>query len=101
MIEDAELDELRGRIDELDHQMLSLLKRRAEVVMLVGDLKRGKKLHVYDPKREEKLLARLSGDASLPLDERAVRSIFAEVVSNCRRLEEVHMQGSSLASKDS
>ncbi len=68
MIQDAELDELRGRIDELDHQMLSLLKRRAEVVMLVGDLKREKKLHVYDPKREEKLLARLSGDASLPLD---------------------------------
>ncbi len=91
MIEDAELDELRGRIDELDHQMLSLLRRRAEVVMQVGDLKREKKLHVYDPKREEKLLARLSGDANLPLDEQGVRGIFAEIVSHCRRLEEAHM----------
>ncbi|MCH2108339.1 MAG: chorismate mutase [Polyangiaceae bacterium] len=91
MLDDPELKKLRDAIDRLDHELLSVLKKRAEIVMRVGDLKRIKDLPVYDPAREEALFQRLAADAEAPLDAEAVRSVFREVVHNCRRLEEDHV----------
>lgn len=91
MIEDPDIAVLRKEIDRIDHQLLELIRRRALVVLEVGDKKRQRNLPVYDPKREEKLLERLCRDAQQPVDSGAAERIFRQVVTECRRLEESHV----------
>lgn len=87
MIDDPEITDLRKRIDQIDHAILDLLAERLSVVHAVGEEKQRKGLPVFDPKREERLLARLVESAPLGLDEQSIRSIFAAIVSESRRLE--------------
>ncbi len=88
MIDDPEIGSLREQIDAIDRRLLELLAERLSVVHKVGDQKREKGLAVYDPKREEALLARLVERAPTSLDEQAVRTIFEAIVSQSRRLEQ-------------
>lgn len=91
MIEDPEIDRLRQEIDRIDHAILAQLRRRAEIVLSVGDRKRERGLAVYDPSRERALLRRLSEEAQAPLDPMAVISVFESLVEQCRRLEDEHV----------
>ncbi len=93
MIDDPEIDWLRGQIDAIDHQILALVKQRLDVVLRVGDKKREKGLAVYDPSREARLLESLGREASPPLDADAVKRVFLAIVSECRRLESEHIEG--------
>ena len=91
MIDDPHIDSLREEIDTIDNDLLQLLARRLHVVHRVGDHKREKGLHVFDPNREEKLLRKLVHAAPDAFDEQSVRNIFAAIVGECRRLEGVAM----------
>lgn len=91
MIDDPAILELRKRIDVIDHEILRLLAERLMVVHEVGDQKRRKGLAVFDPNREERLLADLVATAPEVFDERAVRTIFSAIVSESRRLEDIKM----------
>ena len=60
-----ELKEYRREIDEIDGQLVELLKRRLGISAEIGKYKAANRLPIYDPERErEKLgeLARLAGD---------------------------------------
>ena len=94
-IEDPAIDALRVKIDAIDQRLLQLIAERLEVVHQVGEEKRQKGLKVFDPNREEKLLRKLISVAPPELDEQAVRNIFAALVRECRRLEEVRMKAES------
>lgn len=91
MIDDPEIDWLRGQIDAIDHQILALIQQRMEVVLRVGDKKREKGLAVYDPTREARLLESLAAKAAPPLDVLALQRVFSALVSECRRLENDHV----------
>ena len=91
VIDDPEIDWLRGQIDAIDHQILALLKQRMDVVLRVGDKKREKGLAVYDPARETRLLENLAAEATPPLDPLALQRIFSALVGECRRLESEHV----------
>jgi len=92
VIDDPEIDWLRGQIDAIDHQILALVKQRLDVVLRVGDKKREKGLVVYDPSREARLLESLGREASSPLDADAVKRVFLALVTECRRLESKHVE---------
>ncbi len=85
---DAELDELRRRIDALDTALLELLAQRVEVVLEVAAFKRRRGLRVYDPARERTVLARLSALGRAPLTDGIVRHVFERIIDECRRLEQ-------------
>jgi aspartate aminotransferase len=51
-----DLEELRGRIDEITLEMLRLLKSRTDIVEQIGQLKRSAGRGVADQGREEILL---------------------------------------------
>ena len=87
MIDDPEIARLRERIDQIDHEILTLLAERLFVVHQVGQEKQRKGLAIFDPGREERLLARLVASAPAVFDERAVRTIFSAIVGESRRLE--------------
>jgi chorismate mutase/prephenate dehydratase len=83
-----QLDQLRHRIDALDTRLLSLLSQRGKLAIQIGHLKNSRGGGVYVPHREEMILRRLTTHNRGPLPDAAVRSIFREIISSCRMLEQ-------------
>lgn len=50
------LDELRKQIDQIDKEMMNLFKKRMDVSLLIGELKKNNHLPVLDSKREQEIL---------------------------------------------
>jgi chorismate mutase len=87
VIDDPEIDWLRQEIDSIDDEILRLVERRLACVLKVGDRKRERSLPVYDPNREEKVMARLLARAQDPTDAALIREVFSTLVRECRRIE--------------
>lgn len=82
------LADIRVKIDALDDKVLALLSERAELVHLVGELKRKSGEPYYAPEREEALLGRLVSANKGRLPESSVRAIYREILSSMRALEQ-------------
>lgn len=77
----------RDRIDELDRNILTLLEKRGREVQAIGDLKQkmGGAFHV--PEREAQMLAALRKHNRGPFSEKAIETIFREILSASLALE--------------
>jgi len=81
------LEELRKKIDELDHQLVKLLNERARVVVEIGKLKTRTDKPVYSPDREKDVFARIAGANKGPLPDRCLAAIWRELMSGSFVLE--------------
>jgi chorismate mutase/prephenate dehydratase len=81
------LEELRKRIDELDHQLVQLLNERARVVVEIGKLKDKTGKAVYAPDREKEVLARIAEANEGPLPDKCLVAIWRELMSGSFVLE--------------
>ncbi|MHC4173799.1 MAG: prephenate dehydratase [Planctomycetota bacterium] len=81
------LEELRQRIDELDHQLVQLLNERARVVVEIGKLKNKTDKPVYAPDREKEVFARIAEANKGPLPDRCLVAIWRELMSGSFVLE--------------
>ena len=81
------LDELRKRIDELDHQLVKLLNERARVVVDIGKLKNKTDKPVYAPDREKDVFARIIKANEGPLPDKCLVAIWRELMSGSFVLE--------------
>jgi len=81
-----EIARLRKDIDTLDSELLSLLNRRAGLAQRVGELKQG--APAYRPEREAEILRRMAADNPGPLPGDRVATVFREVISACRGMEQ-------------
>ena len=84
---DDKLKPLREQIDALDAQLLTLLNERAKIAQQVGHVKAETNAPVFRPEREAQVLARVAHNNPGPLHSSDLRSIFREVMSACRALE--------------
>lgn len=82
-----ELDELRKKIDMLDHQLVELLNQRARLVEEVGRVKRKLGLEVYAPEREKEILKLAIDQNGGPLSNSAVVRLFERILDESRSLE--------------
>ncbi|MCU0752794.1 MAG: chorismate mutase, partial [Akkermansiaceae bacterium] len=82
------LDEIRSQIDGIDHELLALLGRRADLVHEVGLIKKRDGLQIYAPEREEALLRRLVEMNRGRLPEKSIRAIYREIMSAALALED-------------
>jgi 3-deoxy-7-phosphoheptulonate synthase/chorismate mutase len=76
---DLELRTLRKKIDSLNHELLDLLQRRAEVVLQIADLKLQQGLRCHDPGREREMLQALTQDCGGPFSGEEIEEIFTAV----------------------
>ncbi len=60
-----ELDNLRQNIDKTDQELISILKRRLQLVAKVGEVKSRIGVPVYAPEREASMLAKRRRDAEM------------------------------------
>ncbi|HCO96413.1 MAG TPA: chorismate mutase [Phycisphaerales bacterium] len=81
------LEELRNRIDELDHQLVKLLNERARVVVDIGKFKDKTAKPVYAPDREKDVLARIIETNEGPLPDKCLVAIWRELMSGSFVLE--------------
>jgi chorismate mutase/prephenate dehydratase len=82
------LEQLRAAIDGVDDRILDLLRERAELVGEVGRLKEKSGEAYYAPEREEALLRRLCAANRSKLPESSLRSVYREILSSMRALEQ-------------
>jgi chorismate mutase / prephenate dehydratase len=81
------LEELRNKIDEIDHQLVRLLNERARVVVEIGKLKTKTDKPVYAPEREKAVFAKITKANEGPLPNRCLVAIWRELMSGSFVLE--------------
>ena len=81
------LDELRNRIDEIDHQLVELLNERAHVVVEIGRLKSKTGGQIYAPDREKQVLEKITKANKGPLPDKCLVAIWREMMSGSFVLE--------------
>ncbi len=81
------LSQLRKQIDALDIQLLRLLNRRAQLVLRIGHLKKKRGMPIFNSRREEEVLRRLTQTTAGPLSPAATRKIFREILRRSRKLQ--------------
>jgi len=85
---DDSLDGWRGRIDEIDRELLQLLSDRARAAQEIGRIKQARGAATFHvPEREHAVMEKLSRLNEGPLPETAIRSVMREVMSACLALE--------------
>jgi chorismate mutase / prephenate dehydratase len=84
---DDKLKPLRERIDAIDRQMLDLLNQRARIAQEVGHVKAETNAPVFRPEREAQVLRSVAERNPGPLLANDVQTIFREIMSACRALE--------------
>ena len=82
------IEDRRAEIDALDSELLTLLNRRAQLAVKVGESKREAGLSLCDRAREREVVERACRANSGPLDERAIARLFRCIILESRLAEE-------------
>ncbi|MBW2084577.1 MAG: prephenate dehydratase [Deltaproteobacteria bacterium] len=78
---DKDLHELRQRIDKLDENILDLLNQRQSLSKEIGQHKNAEGRSLFDPGRENEVLARLKALNTGTLSPEALEHIYREIIS--------------------
>lgn len=78
---------LRREIDQIDAQIVELLAKRAHHAVDIGKLKREQGLPHFDGGREKDLIESCMRRNKGPLQDKALKAVFKEIVSACRELQ--------------
>ena len=85
------IEDWRGKINEIDRQLVRLLNERSEVAMEIGKLKREANLPLYQPEREREVLENAELANSGPLPDTAIRRLFERILDEARSVERTAM----------
>jgi chorismate mutase/prephenate dehydratase len=78
---------LRGEIDRLDQNLVTLLNRRAEIASQIGRIKHDQGLEVWSAARETEVISQALAASPGPLPPETLRIIFRELMSGSRSLQ--------------
>jgi chorismate mutase-like protein len=87
----AQLEQYRMLIDDVDRRIVALLNERTAVVENIGRVKREAKLPVYEPKREDQVFANITSANQGPLTHHSVRGIFERIIDEMRSIQRLRM----------
>ncbi|MFD2446430.1 bifunctional 3-deoxy-7-phosphoheptulonate synthase/chorismate mutase [Bacillus sp. CGMCC 1.16607] len=75
----VELDQLRGKVDEINLELLRLINERAQLVQEIGRVKESQGVYRYDPVRERNMLDLIKKHNDGPFDNSTAEHIFKEI----------------------
>lgn len=90
-----QMDDWRGRIDEIDQILVRLFNERTQCAIEIGHIKKRLALDIYSPKREAQVMANVTSANTGPLDGEAIRRLFERVIDEARRIERIHAEASA------
>ena len=90
------LSDWRRRIDEIDKKLVELLNERSHCALEIGKLKQAASIPLYQPDRENEVLANAERENSGPLTDAAIRRLFERIIDEARAAERnaMHPDGS-------
>ena len=94
------LGDWRRRIDEIDKKLVELLNARSQCALEIGKLKQAAKIPLYQPDRENEVLANAETNNSGPLTDAAIRRLFERIIDEARAAERDAMHSSSGTEKN-
>ena len=83
----TELNKLRSEIDAIDEQLVELFNRRARCAQEIGRYKQQNHQAVYEPQREEAVLANVTRSNQGPLPNEELVAIYTAILAARRRLQ--------------
>ena len=84
---DKRILELRQQIDDLDEEIIQLLKKRMGISKEVGALKEKLDIPVEDKNRENEIIDRLTKQAGINLSEEQLIRIFTAVFKSSKQVQ--------------
>jgi chorismate mutase len=81
------LADWRRRIDEIDKKLVQLLNERSQCALEIGKLKQAANIPLYQPERENEVLANAEANNSGPLTDAAIRRLFERIIDEARAAE--------------
>lgn len=89
------LSDWRRRIDEIDKKLVELLNERSHCALEIGKLKQAANIPLYQPERENEVLANAERTNPGPLTDAAIRRLFERIIDEARAAERnaMHSEG--------
>lgn len=87
------ISDWRRRMDEIDKKLVELLNERSQCALEVGKLKQAAGMPIYQPARENEVLANAARNNKGPLSNAAIRRLFERIVDEARSAERLAMHG--------
>jgi chorismate mutase len=87
------LSDWRRRIDEIDEKLVELLNERSKCALEIGRLKQEANMPLYQPERENAVLANAEDNNRGPLSDAAIRRLFERIIDEARSAERLAMHG--------
>ena len=84
---DKQILELRQQIDDLDEEIIQLLKKRMGISKEVGKLKEKLDIPVEDKNREDEIIDRLTKQTGRNLSEEQLIRIFTVVFKSSKQVQ--------------
>lgn len=89
------ISDWRRKMDEIDKKLVELLNERSQCALEVGRLKQAAGMPIYQPARENEVLANAAHNNKGPLTDAAIRRLFERIIDEARSAERVAMHGDS------
>ena len=86
-MENLDLQEIRGQLDEIDSQLVQLFERRMKLCGDVAEFKIGTGKQVYDGERERQKLETVTGLTHGDFNRQGVYELFSQIMTISRRLQ--------------
>ena len=93
------LSDWRRRIDEIDKKLVELLNERSRCALEIGKLKQEANIPLYQPDRENEVLANAERTNPGPLTDAAIRRLFERIIDEARAAERDAMHKDSPGKK--
>lgn len=79
MDQSKNLEQLRGRLSEINHNLLHLLSERAQITQEIGQIKDKQGVPKFDPVREKEMLEELTAANPGPFQDDAIKLLFKQI----------------------
>jgi len=81
------IEDLRGRVDEVDRELIRILNERARIVQEMVTIKAEAGKPLFDPRREEEILQKVAEQNEGPIYDTSMREIFELILHRIRDME--------------
>ena len=81
------IEDLRGRVDEVDRELIRILNERARIVQELVAIKAEAGKPLFDPRREEEILRKVAEQNEGPIYDTSMREIFELILHRIRDME--------------
>ncbi|MCZ8515163.1 bifunctional 3-deoxy-7-phosphoheptulonate synthase/chorismate mutase [Paenibacillus filicis] len=94
------LEQLRNKLNIINHHLLELLSDRARVVQEIGDVKENQGTPKFDPVREKEMLSELVAANKGPFDDKTIQHLFKQIFQASLNLQESEHKKHLLVSRN-